>query len=310
MNLPYAWPRLPGPGDFLETVLGDLVDGTSVLAGLPDEMHGAAVAVEMADMVKHRRVGRWEAVRSREVRKLLPSASIARRFSGGNAAGAVLWIDATGEDKAAIAWVDHARRSAELPSMPCLCIMMNEASAKACREDKRLRRRLWRDFVTALDARALVERLGRRSGDRAAHIVLRSAIVAELAGTDLAFAERLSRAPLHRILRSSEHPRERIWAAQVAVLFPLVERERQRLLNAHRALWRLPHTRPDRTTIRCRNDLEIGDMAAQARNGPLRVEWERLNWLHRVRNLIAHNEVVPWATLVSPTAVRIEDFRR
>ena len=311
MSLPRAWARLPGPVDFMETVLEDLAERFSVLAGLPDEMPCATVAVEIADLVKHRRLGRWDAVRSTEARTLVPSDSIARRFDGGDAAGSVLWIDATGRDVAATAWADHARRFAEEPDMPRLCIAMDTACAITCREDKRLRRRLWRDFVTPLDARALVERLGRRSGQRPAHIVLRSALVGELAGTDLAFAERLSRDPLDRILEAGAHPRERIWAAQVAVLFPLVERERQCLLDAHRALWRLPHTRRDGTQIRRLRNLEIGDMAAQAWvSAPLAVERPRLNWLRRVRNQLAHNEVVPWGTLTSPIAIRIADFRQ
>ena len=311
VSLPRAWARLPGPVDFLETVLEDLADRTSVLAGLPDEIQSATLAVEVADLVKHRRLGRWEAVRSTEARRLVPSESMARRFDGGNAAGSVLWIDATGWNVAATAWADHARRFAELPNMPRMCIAMDAACAEACQEDKRLRRRLWRDFVTPLDARALVERLGRRSGHRPAHVVLRSALVAELAGTDLAFAERLSREPLGRMLQASDHARERIWAAQVAVLFPLVERERQCILNTHRTLWRLPHIRKDGTRIRCLKDLEIGDMAAQARwSGPLEVARQRLNWLRRVRNQLAHNEIVPWGTLTSPIATRVADFRQ
>ena len=311
MSLPRAWARLPGPVDFVETVLEDLTDRVSVLAGLPDEMPSGTLAVEIADRVKHRRLGRWEAVRSTEARTLRPSDSIARRFDGGNAAGSVLWIDTTGQDVAATAWADHARRFAEAPDIPRLCIAMDAACAEACGEDKRLRRRLWRDFVTALDSRALVERLGRRSGHRPAHIVLRSALVGELAGPDLAFAERLSRDPLDRILDPDDHPRERIWAAQIAVLFPIVERERRYLLKAHQSLWRLPHTRKDGTQIRHLKDLEIGDMAAQAWvSGPLAVERQRLNWLRRVRNQLAHNEVVPWGTLTSPIAIRIVDFRQ
>ena len=310
MSLPRVWARLPGPVDFVATVLDDLADRVSVLAGLPDGVQSPTLAVEVADLVKHRRLGRWEAVRATEARTLAPSDSMARRFDGGNASVSVLWIDATGWDRAATAWADHARRFTEAPDMPRLCIAMDAACAAACEEDKRLRRRLWRDFVTPLDARALVERLGRRSGHRPAHIVLKSALVSELAGTDLAFAERLSRDPLDRILEASDHSRLRIWAAQVAVLFPLVERERRCLLKAYRALWRLPHTRKDGTQILRLKDLEIGDMAVQARDsGPLAVERQRLSWLRRVRNQLAHNEVVPWATLTSPIAIRIADFR-
>ena len=51
-------------------------------------------------------------------------------------------------------------------------------------------------------------------------------------------------------------------------------------------------------------------MAAQARSGgPLEGEGQRLDWLRRVRNALAHNDVVPWGTLTSPIAVQIADFR-
>ena len=310
MNFPHVWARLSGPADFLDTILEDLADRTAVLTGLPDEISSNALAVEVAELVKHRGLGRWEAVRPAEARAMAPHESITRTFRGDNAGGSVLWIDATGDEAAATAWADHARRLAESPNVPRLCIAMDTACAEACDEDKRLRRRLWRDFVTPLDARALVERMGRRAGHRPAHIDLRGALIAELAGADLAFAERLSRDPLGRILETQKHSRECIWAAQISVLLPLVERERRRLLEAYRTLWRLPHIRQDGTEIRCRDDLEIGDMAVQSRRGgPLEAERQRLEWLRRVRNALAHNEVVPWGTLTSPIAVRIRDFR-
>ena len=310
MNLPHSWARLPGPADFLDTILEDLADRTAVLTGLPDEVPSSALAVEVAELVKHRRLGRWKTVRSVEPRVMAPHESMTRALKGSNASDSVLWIDATGDEAAAIAWADHARRLAEFPNMPRPCIAMNAACAEACDEDKRLRRRLWRDFVTPLDARALVERMGRRAGHRTAHIRLRSTLIAELAGADLAVAERLSQAPLGRILETREYPRERVWAAQVSVLLPLVERERRRLLDAYQALWRLPHIRQDGTEIQHLDDLEIGDMAVQAwRGGPLEAERQRLEWLRRVRNALAHNETVPWGTLTSPVAVRITDFR-
>ena len=310
MNAPRAWARLPGPSNFLDTILEDLTEHTAVLAGLPDSMPGGAFAVEIADLVKYRRLGRWYAVRSAEARTQAPSDVLDRRLHGDDAGGSVLWIDATAEDEAATAWVDHIRRCGELPNMPRVCVAMSGACAQRCNEDKRLRRRLWRDFVTPLDARALVERLGRRSGHRPAHIALRSTLVAELAGADLIVAERLSREPLTRILETGNHPRERVWAAQVSVLLPLVERERRCLLDTHRAFWQLPYTRKDGTEIRCLDKLEIGDLAAQARlGGPLDDVRQRLGWLRRVRNALAHNEVVPWATLMTPIALQISDFR-
>ena len=310
MSLPRTWARLPGPVDFLETILEDLADRVTAVIGLSDVTQSARVALEIADLIKHRGIGRWEAVRLEEARDLQPSDLMARRFKGGNAGGAVLWIEAAGCATAATAWADYARDSVEVPNMPRLGIAMDLEHAEACGEDKRLRRRLWRDFVTPLDARAIAERFGRRSGHRPANVALRGALVAELAGADLAYAERLSRDPLGRIVSSSDHAHERIWAAQVAVLLPLVERQRRWFVNAHRALWRLPHARKDGRQIRRMEDLEIGDLANQARSRALLgVNRERLDWLRRVRNRLAHNDIVPWGTLTSRVAVQIADFR-
>ena len=310
MSFPHAWARLPGPVDFLDAIVEDLTDRNSVLVGLPDAAPVAAVAVEIAEAIKRNGLGRWETVRSKEVDVTSPLAFIARRFDGRDAEGFVLWIDAMNGDAAATTWADYARRFAGIEKTPRICIAMSAACAEACREDKGLRRRLWRDFVTASDARVLVGRLGRRFGRSPEHIALKSALIAELAGPDLAFAERLAQEPLGRILTAKDHPPECIWAAQVSVLFPLVERERRRLLDIHRGLWRIPHLRENGEKIQSLEDLEIGDMASQVRwFRALETEWRRLDWLRRVRNALAHNEIVPWGTLVSPVALQITDFR-
>ena len=164
MSLPNAWARLPGPADFLDTITEDLADRSAVLVGLPDEVPAGAVAEEVAEFVTHRGLGRWEPIRASEARSVAPIDSVARRFNGGNARGSVLWVDITGDGESPGTWPDYARRQAEAPDMPRLCIVMKSVCAESCPEDKRLRRRLWRDFVTPLDARALVERLGRRFG--------------------------------------------------------------------------------------------------------------------------------------------------
>ena len=310
MSFPHAWARLPGPADLLDTILEDLADRIAVVAGLPEGFPSGALAVEISDLVGHRGLGRWEPVRSSEARTMVPSDTLARRFGNENADGSVLWVDTMGEEAAARAWADHARRLVEFADMPRLCIMMDSKCAESCAEDKRLRRRLWREFVTPLDARALVERIGRRSGHSRAHSVLRSTVIAEIADTNLALAERLSRVPLRRILQPSDNPSEFIWRAQVSVLLPLVESERRRQIDTYRTLWRLPHTRKDGKEIRSLENLEIGDMAAQAqRVGLPHAERQRLGWFRRVRNALAHNEVVSWETLTSPIAIRIMDFR-
>ncbi len=311
MSLPRAWTRLPGPADFLEAIVEDLTDRSSVLVGLPDKTPSAAVSVEIAESVKRNGLGQWEPVQLNGAYATTPLEFVVQRFDSRDAGNFVLWIDATNEGSTAEAWADHARRFAELEESPRICIAANTLCAEACREDKRLRRRLWRDFVTASDSRALVERLARRFERSPAHTALKSALIAELTGPDLAAAERLGRTTLGRILTSGNHSPQRIWAAQVGVLLPLAERERRRLLEVHRDLWILPHTREEGKEIQRPEDLEIGDMAFQAKtwDRAFQTERRRLDWLHRVRNALAHNQIVPWSTLVSPTALEIVDFR-
>lgn len=288
-----------------------MTDRTAVLAGLPDGMPEADFAVEIAEAVKRRGLGRWEAVRHSEPYEIAPSESISRRRNGTEAGTLALWIDVTNGGAAAQAWADHARILAESDESPRICIAMRTACAETCRGDKRLRRRLWRDFVTASDSRVLVERLGRRFGRSPEHIALKSALVAELAGPDLEVAEQLGQERIGRIFVAGKHSPERIWAAQVGVLLPIVERERRRLLGVHRNLWKLPHRREDGKEIDCAKDLEIGDMAFQARDwsSSFNAEKQRLYWLRQVRNALAHNKIVPWATLVSPPALQVVDFR-
>ena len=310
MSFPRTWARLPGPADFLDAIVKDLTDRNSVLVGLPDEAPVAVVALEIADAIKRSELGRWETVPSNEAYKTALLEYITRRFDGRDAKDFVLWIDAMNRDATATTWADYARQFAGIEKTPRICIAMSAACAEECSEDKGLRRRLWRDFVTATDARVLMERFGRRFGRRPEHIALKSALIVELAGPDLVFADRLAREPIGRILATRGHPPECIWAAQVSVLFPLVERERRRLLDVYRDLWRMPHLRDDGKEIQRLEDMEIGDMAAQAwQVRALETERRRLDWLRRVRNALAHNEIVPWGTLVSPIALQITDFR-
>ena len=307
---PRAWARLPGPVDFIDTVLDDLATRDSVIVGIPDKRLCAILTVEIAELVKHRGLGRWRAIRSAEARKLSPSEYINGEFNGGNPASSILWIDVTSVRELANEWATYVQNSTEVARMPRFCIAMETGLAKAWGEHKRLRRRLWHDFVSPLDTQALVERSGRRSGHRPANIALRSALVSRIAGSDLALAEKLSRWPLPKILSAKDHRRECIWAAQVSVVFPLLERQRLTLLDAHRNLWRVPHTRPDGHVVRNLDLLEIGDMTEQTSSyNLLGVDQELLKWLRFVRNQLAHSKIVPWQQLTSRIALRVADFR-
>ena len=145
-----SWIRLPGPADFLEAIVEDLEDGNSVFAGLP--AFSSELAIQVSEMVKRRGLG-WSAVRRAEVSRGNPEKSVEQRRNGVASRSFVLWIDGMVQDEGAGAWADYARQIAGLVEGPRLCIAMPMESAENCGEDRGLRRRLWRDFVTSSDSR-------------------------------------------------------------------------------------------------------------------------------------------------------------
>ncbi len=293
---------------FLDAIIEDLADGNTVIAGLPDGI-SPGIAVEVAEAVKRKGLGQWSVVRSVEAGQRTPAELVRQRSQSDSTKGLILWVDATGEDKVAKAWGEYALRIAGSPELSRICIAMHTACAKACREDRGLRRRFWKDFVTSTDSRVFAERYVRRFEHSEAHVALKGTLVAELAGPDLAFATKLSNTPLERILDPESYPPECIWAAQISILFPLIDRERRRLLETYRDFWCLPHVREDGREIRQIEKLEIGDMDTQAQQSrAFRNERKRIDWLRRVRNDLAHLKIVPWATLNSRIARQIVDF--
>ena len=294
--------------DFLYAITEDLANRNTVIAGLPDGI-SSGIAVAIAEEVKRKGLGQWSAVRSVETGQRTPAQSVTQRSQSGNAKGLVLWVDATGEDTVAKAWGEYVLRFAGSPELPRICIAMPTACANSCREDRGLRRRFWKDFVTSTDSRVLAERHVRRLEHSDAHATLKCTLIAELAGPDLALATKLTETPLERILDPENYPLESIWAVQLSILFPLIERERRRLLEIYRDFWHLPHVRENGREIRHLEKLEIGDMDTQAQQSEVfRNERERLGWLRRVRNSLAHIKIVPWSTLTSPVARQIVDF--
>ena len=310
MSISFAWARLPGPADFLDTIVEDLVGGNTVLVGLPDVTRSMSwCSVEIAEVVKLKKIGRWSAVRSEEACQWNPSQSVKNRRV--NAERLVLWVDATDKDTAS-KWVNYARRRfVEFEEMPRVCIAMPMVHAEVYQEDSGLRRHLWTDFVTASDSRVLIERWCRYLGKDPMHIALKSTLIAELIGPDLVLADELAHKSLRQILDPSKFSPEHIWSAQVSVLFPLIGRERQRLLKKYQNLWNLPHCREDGQKIMHLEKLEVGDLYAQVEHQQVNLpqaDEERLNWLRLVRNRLAHHDIVPWGTLTSPAARQIVNF--
>ena len=308
MSISCTWSHLPGPADFLYTIVDDLIDGNTVLVGLPDATL-PQFAVEIAEAVRRKRIGRWPPVRSVEARGRTPAQSVESR--SGDVERPFLWVEATDKDTAS-KWTDYARRRfAGFDATPRVCIAMPIAHAEVYREDSGLRRRLWEDFVTASDSRVLIERWGRYFGSDPMHIALKSTLVAELTGSDLAWAEQLAHKSLRQILDPSKFSPDHIWAAQVSVLFPLIDRERRRLLEKYQNFWNLPHLRENGQEIRHRKKLEVGDLFTQVKYQRVEVteaDEERLDWLRLVRNLLAHHDIVLWGTLTSPVARQIVNF--
>ncbi len=308
MSISFTWNRLPGPTDFLDTIIEDLVGGNTVLVGIPDTLRSRC-SVMIAETVKRKEVGQWTTVRSMEAPELTLIRSIENHNS--DAKRLVLWVEATDEDTAS-KWVNDARRRfAGGDEMPRICIAMPIVHAEVYQEDSGLRRHLWTDFVTASDSRVLIERWCRYLGKDPMHIALKSTLIAELIGPDLVLADELAHKSLRQILDPSKFSPEHIWSAQVSVLFPLIGRERQRLLKKYQNLWNLPHCREDGRKIMHLEKLEVGDLYAQVEHQQVNLpqaDEERLNWLRLVRNRLAHHDIVPWGTLTSPAARQIVNF--
>ena len=138
---------------------------------------------------------------------------------------------------------------------------------------------------------------------------MKSEVIAALAGSDIAYASQLARQKLSRIMDDPSHPTDLLWAGQVGELMRMVDRQRLRLLFRHEGLWSIPHTRKDGRIVSVLRDLEIGDMDAQAPNiGIPRKDVNGIRWLNRIRRAMAHNEPIPWGTLVSGAASGVIDF--
>ena len=309
MSFALAWARLPGPSDFIRTVVGDMRDGNIVVTGLPNP-YPKHIALEVAEACKLERLGMWFTVGSKEAQTTPPQDSIDARTAGNRSSRWVIWVDAK-DDESAYSWINFANRVAGDDAAPNVCIAMAISRAEKCNEEKRLRRRLWQDFVSPTDSRVIAERHCRQSGRSRLHTELKCALIAKLAGANLSEADLMSKGKLSGLLDTNKFDHKLIWAAQVSVLFPLVDRERRRLLKQYHDHWDLPHDRVKGQKIYNLDEFEIGDMCIQAYKKPiLKLELKRLRWLRQVRNELAHYKVISWGSLMSPVALEIADFRK
>jgi hypothetical protein len=84
--------------------------------------------------------------------------------------------------------------------------------------------------------------------------------------------------------------RRRIWSAQVAVLLPLVEAQRQTILGRFAGQWVVPFSTPF-GDVRDSAELEISHICSQITSGRVRADGtmrRRTEWLRDVRNNLSH----------------------
>lgn len=304
MVYPRDWARLPGPADFLGAVIGDLMAGNSVIMGVPSDIPRALLSLEVARRIRSRRLGEWISFSGRigEGRELEEFEMW--RSSNEQADRAVVWVDARGDGKVAESWADRLICGVgSADSLPRICLAMNLDVLEKFHEEKGLRIRRWPQYVSDLDSRVLVVRRERKAERSDEYIALKSALVAAIAGSRLSFTEELIRLSIEELLDENRFSRQQIWAGEISVLFPLLDRERRRMLEKYCEYWRVPFESRTGRVVKNYLDLEITDMADQAKAiRGMKREIRHLYWLRRVRNALAHMKVVPWPTLVSTDA--------
>lgn len=114
----------------------------------------------------------------------------------------------------------------------------------------------------------------------------------------------------HSCICALKDPRElrrRIWAAQLRVLFPYIEEQRQLIIDRVASLVRLPYVLRNGEVIDNIRDLEIAHLESILRNHRHFQDEElldRLAALKCIRNHLAHLEVVGYVTLNRDAVVR------
>lgn len=97
------------------------------------------------------------------------------------------------------------------------------------------------------------------------------------------------------LMDSTDEIRRRIWSAEVGVLFPYVEEQRQTILRRLSGLLRVPFATRFGEIITDWHDLEIGHIESQIVTHGLHVTRETrrmLRQLREIRNCLAHQEAV------------------
>lgn len=306
MSLPSGWARLPGPLALIETIADDVAEGMVVVVGVAEDANDF-LADEVSEYTFDLALGDWILIPFEEDAGE-PAGIVSQSSSDARSLRPLLWVQSS-EISRVNSWVDHLRKIAPLKDAPRAFVSVACSTASEVSSRPGVRIRLWNDFVTKTDSLALVDKIGRQRSLSRAHLDLKSAVVATLAGGDIAYASRLASQKLSRIIDDPNHPRDQLWAAQVGVLMPMVDYQRKRLLHRYYERWKVPHRRMDGRVISAQDQLEIGDMDAQAYFlGIPKRDVKSIRWLNRVRRAMAHNEPVSWGVLVSAIGRTMVDF--
>lgn len=310
MSLPAGWECLPGPSHLLDVLFNDIVAGYTVVLGLPMEIPKGAFSVEIAERVYARRLGALVVYRDQDIERYAPCELFFQKILVLRDRADAILLDVRGESARAGEWLEYFGDTPDFSDWPRGLIVMSEDCMIHVADRKGMRSRSWCDFVGRLDCRVLLQAHDRDLDLTVECRLLRESLVVELSDGDLTIAHSLIGLPLQRLMDQSAFDRDRIWVAQVSVLFPIIDRERRRILEKYRDLWVIPYRASNARIVSEIMDLEIRDMVAQAEgNFVMGREMRLLRWLRRVRNLIAHMRVVGWGTLVSSDANGVVNFR-
>ena len=307
-----TWGRLPGPADFIQKVAEDLHDGNIVVVGLPVQ-YADGVAREVFDAFMHGEHGTPTIVQLEEARAVQPERSVRASIEPNRDFTGFIWVNAL-DDRSAKSWIEYVDSVARMEYAPRLCVATTVSHAARCNEEKHLRRRLWFSYVTATDSWVLAERHCRHHGSGRRYSELKCALVSSLAKANLSNAHQMSKSRLRELVDTTKYSLNDIWAAQIAVLFPVLNAYRCYFNQKYSDLWYLPHERKGGHKdykIWDAINLDLGDMISQVKAYNLPIpeqEMKNLHWLNRVRNLLAHHDILWGHNLDRLINFEITDF--
>lgn len=281
---------LAGPAAFFRVVSEDLLEGNCVMAGLPVGFPSDLVRACVARAIRARSSATCDQLQNASPSSLV-SQLVGRRASTRSS----VYLDALAcGESVADDWNTYvgpqgqARMLDKIQTRVCV-VLLERLVVPDCVE-KHFRQRRWHDYVTTLDSITLAFEQIRQVNQSEEYKELKVSLVGALCGPNLLAAERYSQYSLRQLVDVGEHPRDAIWSGQVSALFPLVNRERIKLLHRYPKFWRLNGSES-------LSDLELTEMVKQARGHINRRDWKRIHWLKGVRDRLAHMDCIPWAVL-------------